>query len=142
RGPALYCILKLAMTTTSEVATSAKLPVELPAKLADRRMSSRLLPVVGVTAMLGLVGFNVWWFWRDTRPLPDLAVIARLMGHDQYAQAEPALREHLRRSPHDGEARMMLARAYAAGGRLLECAQELHDVPYWWPQKAEALYRE
>jgi tetratricopeptide (TPR) repeat protein len=100
------------------------------------------MSAVGLIVMLGLVGFNAWWYWRDTRPLPNLAVIAQLIGRDQYAQAEPALREHLRRSPHDGEARMMLARVYAAGGRLLECADQLHEVPYWWPQKAEALYRE
>jgi tetratricopeptide (TPR) repeat protein len=24
----------------------------------------------------------------------------------------------------------------------LNCARQLHEVPYWWPQKAEALYRE
>lgn len=91
---------------------------------------------------LGLVGFNAWWYWHDTRPRPDLAAISRLMGKEQYVQAEQALREYLRSSPHDGEARMMLARAYAASGNLLNCARQLHEVPYWWPQKAEALYRE
>ena len=52
------------------------------------------------------------------------------------------LREHLRRAPHDGAARMMLARVLAASGDLAGCTRELHQVPAWWPQKAEALYRE
>ena len=56
--------------------------------------------------------------------------------------AEPALREHLRRAPHDGELMIMLARALAARGDLLGCARQLHEVPYWWPQKAEAIFRE
>ena len=37
---------------------------------------------------------------------------------------------------------MMLARTLAAAGDYLGCARELHEVPYWWPQKAEALLRE
>ena len=53
-----------------------------------------------------------------------------------------ALREHRRRSPHDGEVMIMLARARAARGDLLDCARQLHEVPYWWPTKAESLYRE
>ena len=36
----------------------------------------------------------------------------------------------------------MLARALAARGDLLGCARQLHEVPYWCPQKPEALYRE
>src|SRR5262249_6944573 len=51
------------------------------------------------------------------------------------------LREHLRRAPHDGAARMMLARVLAARGDLAGCARELHQVPTWWPRKPEALYR-
>jgi tetratricopeptide (TPR) repeat protein len=89
-----------------------------------------------------LAGFNVWWYWRDSRPMPDLKTIAGWISHEQYLQAEPALREHVRRSPHDGEARMMLARTLGGRGDLLGCAKELHQVPYWWPQKAEALFRE
>jgi tetratricopeptide (TPR) repeat protein len=64
------------------------------------------------------------------------------MDHGEYSQAELALREYLRRSPNDGEARMMLARVFATRGQLLNCARQLHQVPYWWPQKSEALYRE
>jgi tetratricopeptide (TPR) repeat protein len=48
----------------------------------------------------------------------------------------------LRRSPHDGEARLMLARVLAAKNDMLACAQQLHQVPDWWPKKHEALFRE
>jgi tetratricopeptide (TPR) repeat protein len=130
------------MTTTSEVATPAKRPVEPPTKVPARQRRLPWLQLVGISLALGLLGFNAWWYWRETRPLPDLATISRFMSRDQYDQAEPALREHLRRSPHDGEARMMLARVYAARNDLLNCARQLHEVPYWWPQKWEALYRE
>jgi len=130
------------MTPTSEVATPAKRPAEPPIKTPARRSRLSLLQLVGVCSALGLLGFNAWWYRRETRPLPDLATISRSMGRDQHAQAEPALREHLRRSPHDGEARMMLARVYAGCNDLLNCALELHEVPYWWPQKWEASYRE
>jgi len=130
------------MTTTSEVATPAKRPLEPPTKAPARRSRLSWLQLAGISLALGLLGFNAWWYWRDTRPLPDLATIARFMSRDQYAQAEPALREYLRRSPHDGEARMMLAKVYGARADLLNCARQLHEVPYWWPQKWEALYRE
>ena len=91
---------------------------------------------------IGLVAFNVWWYWRDNRPIPDLGTISRWMSQEKYAQAEPALREHLRRAPHDGELMITLARSLAARGDLLSCARQLHEVPSWWPQKAEARFRE
>ena len=89
-----------------------------------------------------LSAVNAWWYWRDTRPLPDVNTISDWMRREQYTRAETALRELLQRSPHDGETRMMLARVLAARGDTLGCARQLHEVPYWWPQKAEALYRE
>jgi tetratricopeptide (TPR) repeat protein len=90
----------------------------------------------------GVIAFNAWWYWRDTRAVPGLATVARWMARQRYAEAEPALREHLRRSPDDGEARTMLARLLAARGDLRGCAAELRRVPPWWPTKAEARYRE
>ena len=36
----------------------------------------------------------------------------------------------------------MLARVLAGRGDLLGCARQLHEVPFWWPSKAEALLRE
>jgi tetratricopeptide (TPR) repeat protein len=92
--------------------------------------------------VVALTAFNAWWYWRESRALPDLATVSRWMSDEQYAKAELALREHCRRAPHDGEVMIMLARVLAARGDLLGCARQLHEVPYWWPQKAEALYRE
>ena len=89
-----------------------------------------------------LSGFNVWWYWRDNVALPNLRTVSEWIRREQYTRAEPVLREHLRRSSHDGEARMMLARVLAGHGDLLGCARQLHEVPFWWPQKAEALLRE
>jgi tetratricopeptide (TPR) repeat protein len=130
------------MTTTSEVATPVKRPLVPPIKTRTQKSRLPFLQLVGISIALALLGFNAWLYWRDTRPLPDLAAISRLMSSNQYTLAEAALREHLRRSPNDGEARMMLARVYAARGDLLNCASQLHQVPYWWPQKWESLYRE
>jgi tetratricopeptide (TPR) repeat protein len=90
----------------------------------------------------GLAGLNAWWYWRDTRPVPRLATIAGWMRQERYAEAEPALRNYLSRSPDDGEARTMLARVLAARGDSRACARELHRVPYWWPTKADATFRE
>jgi tetratricopeptide (TPR) repeat protein len=101
-----------------------------------------LTKLVVTVLVVAVAAFNVWWYWRDTRPLADRATVARWMSEEHYAKAEVALREHLRRAAHDGDVMIMLARAKAARGDLLGCARQLHDVPYWWPQKAEALYRE
>jgi tetratricopeptide (TPR) repeat protein len=98
-----------------------------------------MLVAVGLSS--GLVGFNAWWYWRDTRPVADPRTIEGWIGRGEYARAESALRERLRRAPHDGGLRMSLARALAARGDLLGCARELREVPYWWPQRAEALFR-
>ncbi len=102
------------MTTTPEVATPAKRPLKPSTQATAKESRLSLLQLVGVCVALGVLGFNAWWYWRDTRPLPDLAAISGLMSRDQYAEAERALREYLRRSPHNGEARMMLARVYAS----------------------------
>jgi tetratricopeptide (TPR) repeat protein len=98
--------------------------------------------LAGACLLAGLSAFNVWWYWRDNRSLPHLKTISDMMRQEQYVDAASVLGEHLRRSPYDGEARMMLARALAARGDLLGCARQLHEVPQWWPRKAEALLRE
>jgi tetratricopeptide (TPR) repeat protein len=36
---------------------------------------------------------------------------------------------------------MTLARVLAARGDMLGCARELGEVPYWWPNRAEAMFR-
>ena len=98
--------------------------------------------LIATCLLVGLSTCNAWLYWRDTRPLPDLSTIADWMRREQYPQAETALREYLRRSPHDGETRITLARVLAARGDTLGCARQLHEVPYWWPTKAQSLYRE
>ncbi|MGC8639962.1 MAG: tetratricopeptide repeat protein, partial [Isosphaeraceae bacterium] len=97
--------------------------------------------VLAAALFAGLIGFNLWWFWRNTRPVADLKTVNGWLRRQQYDQAEPALREHLRRSPNDGEARMMLAQVRAGRGDLLGCARQLYGAPFWWPGRAEALYR-
>ena len=105
----------------------------------------RRLPWPALMAMLlciALIGFNAWWYWRDARPAPDIKTIEALMSREQYIQAESALRERLRRSRQDGEARLLLARTLAARGDTQGCALQLREIPYWWPTKAEALFHE
>jgi Flp pilus assembly protein TadD len=91
---------------------------------------------------VGLIGFDAWWLVRDQWPQPTLTAIGVKVARGNYAEAEIELREHLRRSPHDGEARMTLARSLAARQHMLECAAELHQVPVWWPKKREAQFLE
>jgi tetratricopeptide (TPR) repeat protein len=92
-------------------------------------------------ASLGLIGLNAWWA-QDRRAAPGLEVIASWVASRQPEKAERALRELVRRSPFRGDARMMLGRLLAARDDRRGCAEQLHAVPFWWPTKAEALYRE
>jgi tetratricopeptide (TPR) repeat protein len=107
-----------------------------------RALSARAGKLIGVSFLTGLLVFNTWWYWRDTRPIAGLTTIEDWIGREQYVLAEAALREHLRRSPWNGGARMMLARTLASRNDFLGCARQLHRIPDWSPQKAEALYRE
>jgi tetratricopeptide (TPR) repeat protein len=109
---------------------------------APRRRASWIRTLLVTGLILGGIAFNAWWYWRDTRPVADLRRIEVWIGNRQYGPARKELREHLRRAPHDGAARMMLARVLAASGNLAGCIRELQQVPAWWPQKAEARYRE
>jgi thioredoxin-like negative regulator of GroEL len=112
-----------------------------PHAAAPRRDMRWRRPVLGTVAAAA-IALGLAWYWRETRELPSLATVAGWMVLERYAEAEPALREHLRRRPDDGEARTMLARLLAARGDSLGCARELRSVPSWWPTKAEARYRE
>jgi tetratricopeptide (TPR) repeat protein len=87
------------------------------------------------------VGLNTWWAW-DGRAAPDLQVIASWVATRQPEKAVRALRAFVRRSPFRGDARILLARLLAAQNDRRGCAEQLHSVPFWWPTKAEALYRE
>jgi tetratricopeptide (TPR) repeat protein len=92
--------------------------------------------------VLVLVACNAWWLYRDYRPLEDLKTLRGWVDQRQFAAAEPALREHLRRSPNHDAARMLLARSLAGRGRWLACAGELHRMPFWSPRKPEARFLE
>jgi tetratricopeptide (TPR) repeat protein len=89
-----------------------------------------------------LIGLNAWWFWRDTRPGVGLDVIAKWSEQNRDREAEHALRQRLMRSPHDGAARVQLARLLAQRQDLLGCARQLHQVPFWWPEKGRWLLME
>jgi tetratricopeptide (TPR) repeat protein len=130
-----------ALDTSAESAVARKEPSSVKPSPA-RRAGIPWLSLVLLFLSLGLAAFNAWRYWRDTRTVADLKTIASWLSREQYAMAEPALRERLRRSPHDGESRTTLARLLAARGDLRGCALELHEVPFWWPSKAESLYRE
>ena len=112
-----------------------------PDATARQRPAPLRLLVVAVL-IVGGIALYVWWYWRDMRAVADLRTIEIWIGNREYGLAGKELREHLRRNPRDGAARMMLARVLAASGDLAGCARELHQVPTWWPRKAEALYRE
>jgi tetratricopeptide (TPR) repeat protein len=132
------------MITTPNVAVPGKRTVALApgAVSTGHEKSSVAWKLMGLFVFACVAGFNGWSYWRDARPLPDRKTIDDWMRRGHYVDAERALREHLRRSPHDGEARMTLARALAGRGDVLDCARQLHEVPSWWPRKVEARYRE
>lgn len=129
------------MITNAEITAPAKVPEAMrPAPRSSSARSSAL--TVGFWILvLGLIGFNGWWYWRSTRPLPDLAALSTMIRGGRLDEAEGALREHLRRSPNNTEARIVLARVLAARKDLLGCAKELDRVPEWSPSKSEARLR-
>jgi tetratricopeptide (TPR) repeat protein len=127
--------------------TSPTDPAEPPGhSVAAASRPARLRRIVRslalLTLVLGMAGFNAWWYWRDTRSVPDRKAISAWMRDQRFDLAERALREQLRRTPNDGDLRIDLARVLGARNDLRGCASELHQVPFWWPTKSEALYRE
>jgi tetratricopeptide (TPR) repeat protein len=115
--------------------------------LVSHSVRRRLLAWLGIVVAAGLIcGGAALYFWRHGHSAPsttpDLATVEVWIANGQYDRATQALRKHVRRAPHDGAARLMLARALAATGDFTGCARELQQVPNWWPRKAEALYRE
>ena len=140
------------MITDPVVATSRECDVSLaPVGRASfvpdpaarwRAAPLRTLTLLVMGVFVGGIALFGWRHWRDTRPVADLRMIEIWIGDREYGLATKELREHLRRAPQDGAARMMLARVLAARGNLPGCTRELHQVPTWSPQKAESLYRE
>jgi tetratricopeptide (TPR) repeat protein len=151
-GPALVISDESAMITEPVVAASRHgdgpvapaVRVSLgPAGAGRRRAFPRRTLMLLVTGLIGGgIALFGWRHWRDTRPVADLRMIETWIGDLKYDLAETELRKHLSRNPRDGAARIMLARVLAASGDLAGCTRELHQVPTWWPRKAEALYRE
>ena len=125
--------------TSLPVSSSGDLPSARPSRRAMRRFAADWGYRVIVVA---LVAWNAWWLGRDYWPIPDIKSVEQRIARGQHEDAMRALRAHLRRSPRDGQARMLLARSLAARGDLKGCANELHRVPNWWPSKREALYLE
>ena len=111
-------------------------------KQAIPRQGIAFLTLLAVVVDASLLVFGGWWYWRDTRPLSSLPTVATWIARGEFSRAEPVLRELLRRSPHAGEARTMLAKVLGARGDFLGCARQLHQVPFWWPTKADALLHE
>ncbi|MGE3820089.1 MAG: tetratricopeptide repeat protein [Isosphaeraceae bacterium] len=91
--------------------------------------------------VLTLIALNAWWAY-DARPLPDRRTLAGLVNAGKTEEAESALRAWVRRSPHDAEIRVTLARLLAGREDYRGCAEQLRAVPFWSPRKPEALYRE
>ena len=87
---------------------------------------------------MGLIGFNAWRLSSDYWPTPSLAEIRVAIARGRTAEAEAALRAYLAKNPRDGEARQEFARLLAAEGDNLDCAEQLREVPEWWPGKREA----
>ena len=124
----------LSEETSLSVSSSGDLPSARPSRRAMRRFAADWGYRVIVVA---LVAWNAWWLGRDFWPIPDLRSVEQLIARGQHEDAMRALRAHLRRSPRDGQARMLLARSLAARGDLKGCANELHRVPNWWPTNAQ-----
>jgi tetratricopeptide (TPR) repeat protein len=139
------------MITDSQVAPPGECAAPAPAEIGDsprprggrlpRRFGRPATNIAEIGVIAAIVAFNAWWYWRDTRPQVDPGTIDGWIARGEWARAEAAARERLRRSPHDGAMRMTLARILAGRGDLLDCARELAEVPYWWPERAEAQLR-
>ncbi len=118
---------------------------EAAARPQPARRGGRGRRVLGLgrwTLLLGLVGLNAWWFWCEVRPVLGLDTISKWINEHRDDDAERALRQRLARSPHDGEARIMLAKLLGQRGAMLTSARELHQVPFWWPDKGKWLLME
>lgn len=128
------------------MATTTQAPTSTGTGARASRRWSRLVRRIGLwgfrLAFLAAVGLNIWLFLRDRGGVESLKNLRTLVDQRRYAEAVEGIRDRLRRSPHDDEARMLLARSLAGDRRMLECAEELRRVPFWSPRKPEARYLE
>jgi tetratricopeptide (TPR) repeat protein len=102
----------------------------------------RLLRLSRWALLLGLAGVNAWWLWCEVHPVAGLDVISKWIELHRDQEAEQALHQRLARSPHDGEARIMLAKLLGQRNATLASARELHKVPFWRPDKGKWLLME
>ena len=100
-----------------------------------------LIRLVLFSLIAALLGFNGFWLYRN-RPAESLKTIDGWIARGNTQAAEPALRRLLVASPHNGDARMRLARLLASRDDYLNCAYELRQVPFWFRDKPEALFLE
>lgn len=107
-----------------------------------KRSTRRWLGRLWWLAIAALAVGNGWWAYENLKPLPAVDRLGALVNLKRYDEAEAGLTSILRRSPEDGAALMMLARVQGATGRLLESAETLGRVPFWWPSKRVALFLE
>jgi tetratricopeptide (TPR) repeat protein len=124
-------------SSSSRVQAGVEADRNRPAK-ARRKFPWRGLWRVGRWILLvSLVALNVWWFWLESRPEVGLDTIAMWVEQHRDREAEEALRQRLARSPNDGAARILLARLLGQRKDMLACAQELHRIPFWWPDRGK-----
>jgi len=116
----------------AEVGRPARTPPRWPARL--RKLAFRALTLV-------LLALNLVRL-RDAWPPAEPAAIARMLERNRLDDAEQALRDRLRRAPHEGESRLKLARILLRRGDMAASAAQFRLVPSWWPSKPEALYTE
>lgn len=127
----------------AEASVSNKMPGTF-VQASQRRggFVKRVLRIIGWAMVPALFALNGWWFWRDVRPVADLKTASRWIKQGHFADAEWALLEQSRRSPHNSEAQELLARIYAQRNDNLNCARTLHKIPTWYPEKGKMLFLE
>ncbi len=129
------------MTTAPDLAPNVSRQPEPNHPRLARRGAPVAVRGLAVSLLIGLVGFNGWWFARERHPVPTLETAQHALGQGHFAEAERLLRERLRTRPRDATAMVALARARAGLNDLLGCARILRRVPDWSGQRPEALYR-
>lgn len=128
------------MDTTSAPRAQTVAPLVIAQTGTKRRTRSKAPWIALSILLLGWAAVNVWATWLRP-PFMELRAIEGLIRVRKYNEADAALARYLRDSPHDGDARMALARVKAARNDLLGCARELMEVPAWWPSRFQAMFR-
>jgi len=127
--------------STRHAGTTLSTPPVTPPARGPHRPLARARSAIFRVALLALLGINIARL-RDAWPPAELPAIVRMIGGNRPAEAENALHDRLRRAPHEGESRMLLAQTLARRGDMAGCAAQLRLVPPWWPSKPEALFLE